>query len=96
MRKSNTQKLDEVIAEVLKQLNLDVRLKETRLINSWPEVIGKTVARYTTNLYIKDKTLFVQLSSSVVRQELMMIRDGLIKALNDKAGEKIIERIVLR
>lgn len=96
MRKNNTQKLDEVISEVLKDLNLDIRLKETRLINSWPDVVGKTVARFTTNLYIKNKILFVQLSSSVVRQELTMVRDGLVKTLNDKVGDRIIEKIVLR
>ena len=96
MRKSNTQTLGQAIKEYLKALNIDKKINEVRLINSWEEVIGKTIAKATTNIYIKNKTLFVFLNSSVIRNELFMLKEEILKALNKKAGEKIIERIVLK
>jgi predicted nucleic acid-binding Zn ribbon protein len=80
----------------MKQNGLDDKLAEVRAMRSWEELLGKTVTRYTKNLYIKDKTLFVSLNSSIVRNEIMMIRDELIKRLNEKAGREVIEKIVVK
>ncbi|MCD4832398.1 MAG: DUF721 domain-containing protein [Bacteroidales bacterium] len=96
MRKKNTQKIDEVVKEYLKAFKIDDKLKEVRLIKSWEEVVGKTIARSTSNIYIKNRKLFVKLNSSVIRNELFMLREGLKKALNDKAGEEIIDEIILK
>lgn len=96
MRKKNTQKIEEVINEYLKALKIDDKLKEVQLIKSWDEIVGRTIARSTSNIYIKNRKLFVSLNSSVIRNELFMLRDGLLKALNDRAGEKIIDEIILK
>ncbi|MFC2152803.1 DUF721 domain-containing protein [Bacteroidota bacterium] len=96
MRKKNTQKIDVVIKEYLKALKIDDKIKEVQLIKSWDEVVGKTIARSTNDIYIKNRKLIVKLNSSVIRNELFMLRDGLKKALNDKAGEEIIDDIILK
>ena len=96
MRKSNTEKLGDIIKESLKDLNIDSKLKEVQLINSWEKVVGKTITRYTRNMYIKDKKLFVNVDSSVVRNELLMIKDALINALNKEVGEEIIIEIIIK
>lgn len=96
MRKSNTQKINSILSESLKELNIDTKLKEVQLIKSWEQAVGKTIAKYTDGLYIKNKKLFVKLTSSVVKNELMMIKDGLLNALNDRIGEKIIDDIIFR
>ncbi len=96
MRKKNTQKLGEVIQEYLDALKIDDKLKEVRLIRSWDTMVGKTIARSTKEIYIKDRKLFVKLNSSVIRNELFMIRDGLKNALNEQAGESIIDEVILK
>ncbi len=96
MRKSNTEKLGNIINESLKDLNIDTKIKEVQLIKSWEKVVGKTVAKYTSKIYIKDKKLFINLNSSVVRNELFMIKDAILDALNKEAGETIIEEIIIR
>jgi len=96
MRKKNTQKIDAVIKEYLKAFKIDDKLKEVRLIKSWDEVVGRTIARSTSNIYIHNRRLFVKLNSSVIRNELFMLRDGLKKALNDKAGSNVIDEIILK
>lgn len=96
MRKKNTQKIEDVIKEYLKALKIDDKLKEVNLIKSWDDVVGKTIARSTQNIYIKNRKLFVKLNSSVIRNELFMLRDGLKKTLNDRAGEELIDEIILK
>ena len=96
MEKSNTRSLKDVLSDFLQQNNLDKRLKERTLVNSWESVVGKTINRTTKNIYIRDKKLHVHLTSSVARNELHMLKDELVKRLNEKAGEKIISEIVLK
>ena len=96
MRHRKTESIDEVINNYLKSLGIDKKMKEVRIINLWEETVGKSVAKVTTNIFINNKTLYVSLRSSVVRNELMMLRDGIIKALNDKVDDQIITDIVLR
>lgn len=96
MRKSDTQKLGEVIREYLKQMMIDNKLKEISTVRSWEELMGKPVAERTRNIYVKNKVLFIELKSSVLRNELIMMRQNIIDRINEKAGERIIEKIVIR
>lgn len=96
MRKSNTQDIKEVITEYLKGLNIDQKIKEISVTRLWPEIMGKTIGKATKDIYIKDKKLIVELHSSVVRHELMMLKSGIIKAINDRVGENVINDLILR
>jgi predicted nucleic acid-binding Zn ribbon protein len=96
MRKSQTQNISQIISAILKANGLEDKLAETRIIQSWEELLGKSVARLTKSMYIKNRTLFVSLNSSVVRSELTMIKKDLLIRLNEKAGKCVIDDIVLR
>ncbi len=96
MRRSKTANISEIISALLKEQGLEGKLEENRLINSWEDLLGRSVAKVTRNIYIRERTLFVSLTSSVVRNELMMIRDEIIKRLNERAGRDVIDRIELR
>jgi predicted nucleic acid-binding Zn ribbon protein len=96
MRRSNDQKLSEVIRELLKAYRLDNKLNEVRLIKSWDEVVGKMISKHTKNLYIKRRTLFVTLDSPALKNELSFARTKIIEALNKEVGEEVIEEIVFR
>jgi hypothetical protein len=65
-------------------------------VEAWKDVVGPTITRYTSNLYIKNQILYVHLSSSVLRQELMMGRDMLVRNLNNHVGAQVIVNIIFR
>ncbi|MCB9013978.1 MAG: DUF721 domain-containing protein [Bacteroidales bacterium] len=96
MRKSQTQNISEVVAAIIKSSGLEDKLAETRMLKSWEELLGKSVAKLTKNLYVSKRTLFVSLNSSVVRSELTMIKKDLLIRLNEKAGKSVIDDIVFR
>lgn len=94
MKRNNTEQIGDVIRRLLRQQGLETPLNEYRLVDAWKDVVGDTITRYTTNLYIKNQTLYVQLSSSVLRQELMMGRELLVRNLNEWVGAQVIVNIV--
>jgi len=96
MRRSKTISLAEAIQDYIREMKLDKGLRETRLVTSWEEIVGKAIASRTSKIYIKDSILYVHLNSSVVRNELLMLRQALREKLNKKAGSEIIKDIVLR
>lgn len=95
MKRSSTQPLKEVIQEYLEALKMNSKLKEVSLISNWENMVGRSVARATKDIYIKDRKLFVVLKSSVVRNELALIKEPLIKRMNEEAKAEIIVDLVL-
>lgn len=68
-------------------------MNQMRLIAAWDEVVGQGIARYTLNKFIRNQTLFVQISSPALRAELSMRRTALIAALNEKVSAFVIAEI---
>lgn len=97
MRRVNTQKIGDVLQDYFRD-NPDLykRVLDIRIQRAWGEVLGEMVLQYTQNLYVKDKTLYVSLSSSVLRSELSFCKDRLVQSLNDYVGTVVIENMVLR
>ena len=96
MRRSNTQSLSEVLRSYIREMKMDRKLLEVDAMQSWEELLGKSIARYTTNLYIANRILYVRLSSSVVKNELMMMREEICRKMKEKAGQDIIDKIVFK
>lgn len=96
MKRDNTEQVGDVIRKLLRQEGLETPLNEYRLVDAWKDVVGETISRYTTNLYIKNQVLYVHLSSSVLRQELMMSRQLLVRNLNAQVGSQVIVNIIFR
>ena len=71
-------------------------MNELRLVNAWPEVVGPSIAAYTDGLFVRNQTLYVHLTSSALRQELMMGRTLLVRNLNKHVGAQVITDIVFR
>ena len=96
MRRTNSEAGGDLIRQYLRQQGLEAPLNEYRLIQGWEHVMGPIIARYTKDLVIRNQTLYVQLTSPVLRQELHMQRRELATRLNAYAGAQVIADIVFR
>lgn len=96
MRKSNIQSISDVLKNYTRENKLDRKLNELDLIKSWESIMGKTVARYTGNLYLQNNTLFVETTSPIVRNELLMMKEEIRVRLNEVAGEELVKTIIFR
>ena len=95
MRKNEAEPIGKLVLQYLRQASLDSPLNEQRLLDAWPHIVGP-IAKYSSNLYIRNQTLYVHITLAALRQELMMGREALIRALNQKVGATVITNIIFR
>lgn len=96
MRRKEAEPIGRLIMAYLRNERLETPLNERRLINAWGEVMGPVISGYTKELFIKNQVLYVRLSSSVLRQELMTERKHLAARLNEHVKAQVITDIVFR
>ncbi len=96
MRKSNTQRISDVISDCLRELNIDRKLKEVSLVSQWEEMMGRTIASRTDKIYIRNGVLYLHITSAVLKNELLMMRRQIIDRLNENAGEELVKTLVIR
>jgi len=94
MKKTDSQLIGKILEQFFEDNpQMADKLAETRLIDYWNDM-NPAITRYTSGLFIKNRTLFVQLKSAVLKSELMMHREQLIGTLNKQAGRNVIDNIV--
>ena len=96
MRRSEFQSLGSAIKDYLKEEKIDGKLAELEAVNMWEEIIGKQISRATSSIYIKEGVLYVHLKSSIVRNELFMMRNEIIQAINQRIGRRVVKAIILK
>jgi len=96
MEKKDAQPLKQIINEILKNQHLDHKMLENRVVRSWEKVIGRTVAKATTQIFMNNGTLYLSINSSVMRNELLMLKDKIMDALNREVGHRVVTAIVIR
>ncbi len=96
MRDKNRKHISEVIDAYIKQLRIDSKLSEVRLVNDWEKLFGKTINKYTRSMKLSSGVLYIYLSSSVLRQELHFNRESMKESINQHFGEDLVRDIVLR
>lgn len=94
MRRTNDKSLRDAIEQMLRVYKLKRKFDETALIAAWPEMMGKAVANRTSQLFIRERKLFIRVESSVLKNELLMIRTQILDKMNERAGSKVLDEIV--
>ena len=96
MQRKNTQSIKDVLREYVDSMQMRRKLKESRIEKQWEEMLGKNAASFTRKVLIKNGVLYVYLNSSVLRNEILMMRETIINRINEEAGEEIVTKIVLK
>lgn len=94
MGRTNDKSIKEAIEQMLQVYKLRRRFDETSLIAFWPELMGKSVANRTKQIFIRDRKLFIRLESSVLKNELVMIRSQILDKMNERVGSKVVDELV--
>ena len=85
--------IGEIINLFLRNEGLELPLIRRRLIESWDEITGNTIAKYTQEKFIKNQTLFVKITNPALRADLTMMKATLIQKLNAQVGSFVISDI---
>ena len=93
MFRRDVQQIKDLVLRNLRVQGLETPLLQKRLVESWPEIAGPAIARYTTDVKLYNQTLFVSLSMPALRADLSMRRQEFIQRLNAHVGAQIIADI---
>jgi hypothetical protein len=96
MRRSKPVVVKDLLSLFLKESGLEKGYRDYQLLKLWDEILGNAISRATLSKRLDGKKLYVYLSSSVVRDELFMMRSEIIREINSRAGKDVIDELILR
>jgi hypothetical protein len=96
MAKSNLIKLGDAIAQLFSEEKLDEKYSIFAIRNGWEGIVGKTVAKHTTQINFQSGVLFVSIDSDVIRNEMTYSKNDLIEKVNKFVGKRLIKELVLK
>ncbi|TXE05787.1 DUF721 domain-containing protein [Gelidibacter salicanalis] len=88
--------ISELLQEFVDTNKLQTGLDKVNVRDAWAQMMGNGVNNYTTAIQLERETLYVQLSSSVLREELSYGKEKIITMLNESLGKDVIKKLVLR
>lgn len=96
MKRNEPQQIGKIVSEIMKDQHLRTGLDAARIRQAWHETIGDAVSNYTSDISVDGDTVYITLTSSILRNELFMCRSQIIRKLNENMGRPIIQHIILR
>lgn len=88
--------ISDALKEFVETNKLEKGLNKVNVADAWAELMGNGVNNYTKSINLERDTLYVQLNSSVLREELGYGRQKIIDMLNEALGKEIIKKLILR
>ena len=95
-RNRDNQPIEDILKEFVKTNNLQSGLDKVNVREAWANLMGNGVNNYTTAIELKHEILYVQLSSSVLREELSYGNEKIVTMLNESIGKDVVKKLVLR
>jgi hypothetical protein len=94
-RENNSFSVKDLMQSFIKENNLSKGMRKLKVEETWAEMMGPGVMAHTTSVKLQNKTLIIQLTSSVLREELSYGKEKIIKMMNEKVGEGVILKLML-
>lgn len=94
-RENDAASIEDLMKSFIKENNLTKGMQKIKIEESWNKLMGKGVENYTTSIRLQNKTLIVQLSSSVLREELTYGKEKIVTLMNEELGSVLIKKLML-
>jgi len=85
-----------VLKQFITQNKLEAGMDVVNVRDAWKNLMGNGVNNYTTEIQLKGSTLYVALSSAVLREELSYGKDKIIKMINEELRKDLVTNLILR
>jgi len=95
-RNNDILNLQDVLKEFVTENKLETGLDKVQVRDAWAKLMGNGINNYTSDIQLKKNTLYIQLTSSALREELSYGKEKIIKMINEELDKDIVNKIVLR
>ena len=94
-RQKESLSVKDLMGSFIQENNLSKGIQKISVKENWDSLMGNGVASYTEKVELRKGTLFVKLSSSVLREELSYGKDKIKDMMNEALGGEEIKKIML-
>lgn len=95
-RLNNENSIGDVLKFIIKENKLQGGIDEISVKDAWKAMMGNGVNSYTKSVVLKNSTLYVELTSAVLREELSYGKKKIIEMINEELRRDVIKDVVLR
>jgi hypothetical protein len=95
-RLSNQSTVGDVLKQIIQVNKLQPGMDQIDVKQAWQNLMGNGVNSYTKNVALRGSTLYVELSSSVLREELTHGKSKIIAMINEELRRDVVKDVVLR
>ncbi len=88
--------LKDAIENMIDTFNLREQYNQARLLQNWEKIVGKTIAKYTTDVAVKDQKLYIYMSSSPLKQEMFIMREKIVELENEFFKSETIKEVNIK
>lgn len=85
------EKLGRALNRALRALNMDARVKESRAMVLWPEVVGEVTAARTRPMHVNRGIMVVAVASSAWANQLNLLKSRYLEGLAALVGPEVIQ-----
>ena len=89
-------KMGDAIKQFLNQSRIKGDIQAMQIKDLWEKIMGKTIANYTDNLKVINRTLFISTKVAPLKQELIYQKEKIKLRVNEALGKKVIKEIVVK
>ena len=95
-RLSNESSIGQVLKAFIETNKLQAGMDKIDVQQAWKNLMGNGVNSYTKEVVLKGTTLYVALTSAVLREELSYGKQKIIKMINEELGKEVVKDVILR
>jgi hypothetical protein len=95
-RLSNESSIGDVLKAFIETNKLQAGMDKIDVQQAWKNLMGNGVNSYTKEVVLKGSTLYVALTSAVLREELSYGKQKIIKMINEELGKEVVKDVILR
>ena len=95
-RDNENTSMKDALSAFIQKNKLEKGMDKVDAREAWVRLMGNGVNNYTTEIELRFDTLYVSLSSSVLREELSLGKSKIIRMINEEIGKELVKKIILR
>ncbi|MBC5836562.1 DUF721 domain-containing protein [Flavobacterium muglaense] len=95
-RLNNQSTVGDVLKQIIQVNKLQPGMDQIDVKDAWSNLMGNGVNSYTRNVVLKGSTLYVELTSSVLREELSHGKAKIVKMINEELRRDVVTTVILR
>ncbi len=91
---TNSFTIGEAMQDLLKTYNIKARFEEASLVASWERLMGAPIAKRTKRIFVRDKVLFVELTSAPLKHELNNSKRKVLEIIGREYGDGLLNEVI--